>query len=148
MGSTDAELASMRKTLSLPSFATQTAPSPSASPRGLVPTLIGGRTSPSVRGLISETLFPPVFATQTNPSPAATPDGDAPAMPSPATFADGVILVTVPMDEANHTAPSPTAIPPPVERDEAFSTVVETALTAGSIRETLPRIPLAVQTAP
>src|SRR6516165_6217199 len=105
--------ASMRKTLLLPSFATHTAPAPVATAQGRLPTVIGGRAPPSVLGLISDTVLSPVFATHTNPPPAATPDGDVPAIPSPrGLLVLGSIFATVPIDETNQTAPSPTATAP------------------------------------
>ena len=53
-----------------------------------------------------------------------------------------------PIPDANHTAPSPTAMLPRLERTATSGIVVDSAFTPGSTRDTLPAWPFAIHTAP
>jgi hypothetical protein len=121
---------SMRWTTSSPSVATQTTPSAKAMPRGDRPTDTV-LTTLSVRGFMRTTAFSTLFATQTAPAPTVTALGPEPAKPDD--VSDPVMRATVPMPEANHAEPSPTAIVPAFERGARASYVRETTFTEGSI---------------
>jgi hypothetical protein len=61
----------MRVTLLSPKLATHTAPAPTATPSGSVPTGIGRPTTRPVSGSMRVTVFATLLVTQTKPSPKA-----------------------------------------------------------------------------
>ena len=66
---------SIRETVSLSVFATQTASSPTAIPFGFSPTAIGSASASRAPEGIRETVPSRRFVTQTAPAPVATPNG-------------------------------------------------------------------------
>ena len=105
---------SMRVTVSSPSFATQTAPSPYASAIGRRPTLIVQiGPSANVTGSKRCTVASPALATQTAPPPTTTAVGLAPARVVPETRrVPGSIRASVESPYTAHTWPWPSATAP------------------------------------
>src|SRR3954471_17277215 len=104
---------SMRETRSLPVSVTQTAPSPTTTPFGRSPTVIGKLKRPSVSGLIRETLLSPSFATQIDRLPYAIAEGVFPATVVAVTRREAEsIRDTLESPNATQTDPPPTVMLP------------------------------------